>query len=277
MTDTLTVSDAEGAAQLIAFGMRPRQHPSQDAGYETLVRRYHQDDGFQLLTARIAAGLGLRVVKVTSAAGAVLAAAEGSVFETRMEDYARFSRHRGDGEKVMHGIIHLAVATLVFPRPADLADDGHLGRVTATVVDQTVREICRKLKLRADESGRDEDAPSETPELERAWRAYARRPPTATTKDDRAAPNSTSAMISRALRFLTDQGLLVALEDPDGETIYRGTPRYAVQIRELASTAAFAELLSMGVVPPITDPGGTLRVTLPPARTAEQSEGGGHV
>ncbi|MFC8448385.1 hypothetical protein [Kitasatospora sp. NPDC057223] len=277
MTDALTVSDAEAAAQLIVFGMRPRQHPSQDSEYENLVRRYREDDGFQLLTARIALGLGLRVVKVSAAAGVVLAATEGSVFETRMEDYARASRRRGDGEKVLHGIIHLAVAALVFPRPADLADDGYVGRVTATVVDQTVREICRKLKLKADKSEQAVDAPSDTPELERAWRAYSRRPTTASTKDDRAALNSTSAMISRALRFLTEQGLLVPVEAPGGETVYRSTPRYSAQIRELASTAAFAELLSLGVVPPLTDPDGTLRVTLPGARTTEPSEADRHV
>jgi hypothetical protein len=269
MSDTFTVSDAEGASQLIAFGMRPRQRPSQEREYEGLVRRYRDDAGFQLLTSRIAFGLGLRIVRVTFATGAVLAAAEGSVFETKIEDYARISRHRGDGEKVMHGIIHLAVAALAFPRPPDLADDGYIGRVTASLVDETVREICRKLKRRTTESELGEDVASDTPELERAWRAYARRPETSRTKDERAAPNSTTAMIARALRFLADQGLLVIADVTGRETVFRTTPRYQVQVRELASTTAFKELLSLGAVPPITDADGTLRLNVPEARTAE--------
>jgi hypothetical protein len=143
MSDTFTVSDAEGAAQLVAFGMRPRLHPSQDHEYGSLVRRYREDDNFRFLTDRIAFSLGLHMVRVSPATGAVLTAAEGSVFETKIEDYARTSRHRGDGEKALHGIIHLAVAALAFPRPADLDDDGYIGRVKASLVDETVREICR--------------------------------------------------------------------------------------------------------------------------------------
>ncbi|QXE35653.1 hypothetical protein KQY30_16695 [Streptomyces sp. GMY02] len=273
MSDTFTVSDAEGAAQLVAFGMRPRLHPSQDHEYEGLVRRYREDDGFQFLTDRIAFSLGLHMVKVSAATGAVLTALEGSAFETKIEDYARTSRHRGDGEKVMHGIIHLAVAALAFPRPADLADDGYIGRVKTGLVDETVREICRKLQRRAAQNESAEDAPSGTPELERAWRAYARRPETSETKDKRAASNSTRAMTSRALRFLMDQGLLTMVEDVDAEeAVYRTTPRYQVQVRELASTTAFRELLSLGVVPPITDPAGTLRVGLPGARASEPND-----
>jgi hypothetical protein len=270
MSDTFTVSDAEGAAQLVAFGMRPRLHPSQDREYEDLVHRYRDDAGFQFLTDRIAFSLGLHVVKVGPATGAVLTAGEGSVFETKIEDYARTSRHRGDSEKVLHGIIHLAVAALAFPRPADLADDGYIGRMTASLVDETVREICRKLKHRSAKIESAEDVPSDTPELERAWRAYARRPETSQTKDNRAASNSTGAMISRALRFLADQGLLVIVEDVErAEATYRTTPRYQAQVRELASAAAFTELLSLGVVPPITDPTGTLRADIPSTRVPE--------
>jgi hypothetical protein len=273
MSDNVTVSDAEGAAQLVAFGLRPRLHPSQDREYDGLVRRYREDDTFRFLAERIAFSLGLHMVKVGHATGAVLTAVTGSVFETKIEDYARMSRHRGDGEKALHGIIHLAVAALAFPRPADLADDGYIGRVKASLIDETVREICRKLWRRAAETESSEDAPTDTPELERAWRAYSRRPEISETKGQRAAPNSTRGMTSRALRFLTEQGLLVMVEDDDTEEhVFRTTPRYQVQVRELASTTAFSELLRLGAVPEITDPGGTLRIDLPDARTPEPHE-----
>ncbi|MER8046559.1 hypothetical protein [Streptomyces sp. NPDC094032] len=272
MSDTFPISDAEDAAQLVAFGMRPRLRPSQDREYDGLIRRFREEDMFRFLTERIAFSLGLHVIKVGPTTGVVLAAVAGSVFETKIEDYARVSRHRGEGEKALHGIIHLAVAALAFPRPADLDDDGYIGRVRASLVDETVREICRKLRRQAAESESMEDAPSGTSELERAWRAYARRPETSQTKDGRAALNSTRAMTSRALRFLTEQGLLTMVEDDDAEeSVFRTTPRYQVQVRELASTTAFTELLSLGVVPEITDPAGTLRVDLPGARTSQSN------
>ncbi|MET7745941.1 hypothetical protein [Streptomyces sp. NPDC005385] len=270
MNDTITVSDAEEAAQLAAFGMRPRLHPSQDRDYDRLVRRFREDDSFRFLTERIALSLGLHVVDVGPATGMVLAALAGSAFETKIEDYARVSNHRGEGERALHGIIHLAVAALAYPRPADLADDGYIGRVTARVVDETVREICRKLGRRAAEAERQEDAPSDTPELERAWRAYARRPEVSETKDERAAPNSTRGMTLRALRFLADRGLLAKVEDGETqENVFHTTPRYQIQVRELASAAVFDELLRLGVVPDITDVGGTLKTRLPKARAPE--------
>ncbi|MFF0295173.1 hypothetical protein ACFYST_18115 [Kitasatospora sp. NPDC004614] len=260
MTVATSTADAEEAAQLLAFGLRPRYHPSQDADYQALVTRHQENQDFQLLTSRIAAGFGLRVVRVSAATGVVLASTEGSVFEIRMEDYSRSAAVDKPGEKVLHGIVHLAVAALVFPRPADLADDNYVGRVTARVVDQTVREICRKLKSRAEQVEHSLDTPADAPELDRAWRAYSRRPEVSTTKDNRAAPNSTTSIISRALRFLTEQGLLVELGDVDGETVYRSTPRYNVQIRELASTTAFKELLQLKVVPILAEPHGTLYI-----------------
>ncbi|BAJ26711.1 MULTISPECIES: membrane protein [Kitasatospora] len=271
MIDSTTAYTAEEAAQLIGFGLRPRYHPTQDTDYQDLVRRHREDEGFQLLTTRIAAGLGLRVVKVSPETGVVLASTEGSVFEIRMEDYSRSVAAQKPNERVLHGIIHLAVAALVYPRPADLADDEYTGRVTARVVDQTVREICRKLKARSEQVEHSLDAPTDTPELERAWRAYSRRPPVSSTKDKRASLNSTTSIIGRVLKFLTEQGLLVELAEVDGEIVYRSTPRYTVQIRELASTSAFQELLNLEVVPAITEPEGTLRIGTLPDTTIDSS------
>ncbi|MFJ5228877.1 hypothetical protein ACIQBJ_03155 [Kitasatospora sp. NPDC088391] len=272
MTAAISTVDAEEAAQLIAFGLRPRYHPTQDTEYQDLVTQYQTNEDFQLLTSRIAAGLGLRLVRVSAATGVVLASTEGSVFEIRMEDYSRSAAAEKPGEKVIHGIVHLAVAALVFPRPADLADDNYVGRVTARAVDQTVREVCRKLKSRAERVEHSLDAPTDTPELERAWRVYSRRPEVSSTKDRRAAMNSTTTIVGRALKFLTEQGLLVELGEVDGETVYRSTPRYNVQIRELASTAAFTELLLLKVVPDLVEPPGKPVSDAPAAHVEDGDE-----
>ncbi|MGW5332129.1 hypothetical protein [Streptomyces bauhiniae] len=272
-----SATDAEDAARLLAFGLRPRVTPSRDDDYKELALRYRNDTEFRLLTDRIGNGLGLRVLGSERGTDSIaLAALEGSVFETKLDDYAKRARYRGergDTERVLHGIIHLAVAALAFPRPQDLAQDGYIGRVDAGLIDATVRDACRLLKERVAKSEGGTDTPSDTPELETVWHAYTRRPETSRTKDDRAAPNSTRAMVGRALNFLTESGFLTAVGDPK-EGAYRTTSRYQLQVRELAATQAFNELLKLNVVP-MTDASGSLRsggATAPSTQNGETTD-----
>ncbi|ANN21776.1 hypothetical protein SD37_14925 [Amycolatopsis orientalis] len=239
--------------------MRPKQLPSRDVVYGDLVRRYGEDSAFKQLTHAVAAGLGLMVLEVNLQAGAVLAATDESVFEIKMDSYARQSkiRERRETEKVLHGLVHLATAALGYPRPDDLANDTYIGRVSVEQVDAMVREACRILDERAAEAETNNDPLADAPELEQAWRAYARRPAAAATKDGRLASDTTRGMVARALRFLADQGFLVQVSGEQGGT-YRTTPRYQVQVRELAADAAFDDLLTLNVVS-VANGGGTLR------------------
>lgn len=258
MSDAITPTDAEAAARLIGLGMRPKQLPARDPVYAELVARYAQDDGFKHLVHAVAAGLGLVVLAVGRQSGAVLAAEEDSVFEIKMDEYAKRTSIGGrrGAEKVLHGLIHVAVAALSFPRPDDLANDTYIGRVSVEQVDATVREACRVLDERARAAEENNDPLEDAPQLEHAWRAYARRPAAAMTKDGRLAADSTRGMTAKALRFLADQGFLVSVNGEQGGT-YRTTPRYQVQVRELAAVRAFDELLELGVVA-VTEPGGSL-------------------
>lgn len=262
MSSSHRSGDVEAAARLIAFGMRPKQLPARDVVYADLVRRYGEDSGFKQLTNAVAAGLGLLVLDVSAQAGAVLAATDESVFEIKMDSYARQSkiRERRETEKVLHGLVHLAVAALGFPRPDDLANDSYVGRVTVEQVDGVVREACRILDERATQAEHNNDPLAEAPELEQAWRTYARRPAAAATKDGRLSAETTRGMVARALRFLVEQGFLVQINTEQGGT-YRTTPRYQVQVRELAADSAFDELLALGVVS-VGDNAGTLRPSL---------------
>ncbi|SFB21452.1 hypothetical protein SAMN05216266_106173 [Amycolatopsis marina] len=254
--------DVESAARLISFGMRPKQLPARDVVYADLVRRYGEDSAFKQLTNSVAAGLGLMVLDVSFQAGAVLAATDESVFEIKMDSYARQSkiRERRETEKVLHGLVHLATAALGYPRPDDLANDTYVGRVSVEQVDSVVREACRILDERAAKAEQNNDPLSDAPELEQAWRAYARRPAAAATKDGRMSSDTTRGMVSRALRFLAEQGFLVQVSGEQGGT-YRTTPRYQVQVRELAADSAFAELLELNVVA-VSDSAGSLRPTI---------------
>lgn len=245
--------DVEAAARLVAHGMRPRALPSRDAAYAELVRRYREDDAFADAVQRVAAGLGLVVLATGPQSGIVLAAVEESVFEIRMDEYARRTvLQNRQTDKMLHGLAHLAAAALAFPRPDDLGDDSYVGRVSVDQVDGAVREACRVL---AERTGDEADPESDAPHLEAAWRAWLRRPETTATKDGRAGEATTRGIVGKALRFLVDQGFLVAVGT---EGAFRTTPRYQVQVRELAAQRAFDELLELGVLP-VATAGGTLR------------------
>ncbi|MFJ8230874.1 hypothetical protein ACIQ9E_13085 [Streptomyces sp. NPDC094448] len=254
----VTPADAADAARLVAFGLQPKLLPARDAEYAELLRRYRDDSAFARLADAVATGLGLVVLEVSARAGMAVTADEDSVFAVRMGDYAR--RAAADSaDRFLHGLAHLSVATMAFPRPEDLADDGYIGRVTVNGVDAFVRQACRRLEERAGEQGENSDPATGAPGLESAWRIWARRSATGATKDARRLAGSTTGIVGKAVAFLTDSGFLQRTGDDSGGT-YRTTARYQLQVRDLAGTAAMAELLDLGVVP-VSDGAATL---LPP-------------
>ncbi|MEX2984840.1 hypothetical protein [Streptomyces sp. C36] len=254
----MTPADAADAARLIAFGLQPKLQPARDAEYAELLRRHRDDPAFARLADAVAAGLGLIVLEVSTRAGMAVTAAEDSVFAVRMGDYAR--RATADsGDRFLHGVAHLAVAAMAFPRPEDLADDGYIGRVTVNGVDAFVRQACRRLEERAAAQGENTDPITDAPGLEAAWRVYARRSATGATKDARRLAGSTTGIIAKAVAFLVDSGFLQRTGDDAGGT-YRTTARYQLQVRDMAGTAAMTELLELGIVP-VADGSATL---LPP-------------
>ncbi|MFE7581062.1 hypothetical protein ACFU5Y_05775 [Streptomyces gardneri] len=247
---------AAEASRLVGFGLRPKLVPSRDDEYRRLVRRFRSDDEFATVTAAVARGLDLVILEVTERTGVVVASTEESVFAIRMTDYAR--RTGGDGkahERVLHALAHLGAATLAFPRPADLADETYLGRITAQGVEDFVRQASTALAETAAAEGADTDPSSDRPGLEAVWRVYTRRAQTGATGDGRKLHTSTTGIVSKALAFLADQGLLVRTGDARGGT-YRTTPRYRAQVRE-AGAIMFDELLALGITE-ITDGTGTL-------------------
>ena len=176
-----------------------------------------------------------------------VAAAEDSLFAVRMGDYSRRAASEST-DRFLHGLAHLAVAALAFPRPEDLADDGYLGRITVNGVDSFVRQACRRLEEQADADGANTDPASDAPGLEAAWRVWARRTATGATKDARRLSGSTIGIVAKAVMFLVDSGFLQKVSDDSGGT-YRTTARYQLQVRDLAGSAAMAELLDLGIVP----------------------------
>ncbi|WP_330236879.1 hypothetical protein [Streptomyces sp. NBC_00566] len=248
----VTPADAADAARLVAFGLQPKLQPARDQEYTELLRRYREDGAFSRLADAVATGLGLVVLEVSPRAGMAVTAAEDSVFAVRMGDYARRTTAES-ADRFLHGLAHLAVAALAFPRPEDLADDSYIGRVTVNGVDAFVRQACRRLEERAEQSGENTDPVTDAPGLEAAWRIWARRSATGATKDARRPAASTTGIVAKALGFLTDSGFLQRTGDDHGGT-YRTTARYQLQVRDMAGAAALSELLELGVV---AETGGT--------------------
>ncbi|KUJ65531.1 hypothetical protein ACZ90_47220 [Streptomyces albus subsp. albus] len=243
----VTPADVADAARLVSFGLQPKLLPARDADYAELLRRHRDDPAFARLADAVAAGLGLVVLEVSTRAGMAVTAAEDSVFAVRMGDYARRAA-TDSADRFLHGLAHLAIAAMAFPRPEDLADDGYIGRITVNGVDAFVRQACRRLEERAAEQGANTDPATDAPGLEAAWRVYARRSATGATKDARRLAGSTTGIIGKAVAFLVDSGFLQRTGDDAGGT-FRTTARYQLQVREMAGTAAMAELLELGVVP----------------------------
>ncbi|WP_336323136.1 hypothetical protein [Streptomyces lavendofoliae] len=254
----VTPADAADAARLVSFGLQPKLLPARDAEYADLLRRYREESAFARLADAVATGLGLIVLEVSPRAGMAVTAAEDSVFAVRMGDYARRAS-TDSGDRFLHGLAHLAVAAMAFPRPEDLADDGYIGRITVNGVDAFVRQACRRLEERAEEQGENTDPATDAPGLEAAWRVYARRSATGATKDARRLAGSTTGIIGKAVAFLTESGFLQRTGDEGGGS-YRTTARYQLQVRDMAGSAALSELLELGVVP-VSDGSATL---LPP-------------
>lgn len=272
MSEGVTVADVTDAARLVAFGMRPKLLPSRDLSYGELVKRFVTDPVFQEHVAAIAEGLGLTVLAVSARTGVVLGPTDGSAFEQKFDEYARrtLSGERPEAQRVLHGIAHLAIAAIAFPRPDDLAADTYVGRVSVDQADSVVREACDMLASRASAADEATDPLEDAPQLEHVWRLYLRRKGATPTRDGRVNSFTTRGIISKALRFLTEQGFLVRTSDEQGGT-YRTTPRYQVQVRELAAQRAFEELVALGVVP-MTDPAGTLH-TMQPATGQPTTDG----
>ena len=251
----LTPADVADAARLVSFGLQAKLLPARDAEYAELARRHREDPPFARLADAVATGMGLVVLEVSARAGMALAAAEDSVFAVRMGDYSRRAASES-ADRFLHGLAHLAVAAMAFPRPEDLADDGYLGRITVNGVDAFVRQACRRLEEQADAVGDNTDPQSDAPGLEAAWRVWARRTATGATKDARRLSGSTIGITGKAVLFLVDSGFLQKTADDAGGT-YRTTARYQLQVRDLAAGAAMAELLDLGIVP-VSDGSATL-------------------
>lgn len=237
--------DVADAARLVRFACQPRLLPSKDAEYQRLVRDWPNRPGLQTAAETIAASLGVWIVTVEPAVGVVACAETDSPFELKLGDFMRQARAESQwGQRVAFAVTLLATWRLCFPQAAHLDDPRRVGRVSTDELIDYVTGLCARLDEAAEETGEDVDPPADEPGLERSWRAWSRRGVTARTPDGRLSSRTTSAIVSRTLGWMVDQGLLEKRNDDAGGT-YLTRPRLRVLVRELAGTEVFREVVEL--------------------------------
>lgn len=235
------------AARLVRFACEPRLLPSRDLEYQRLVREWVSGErpGLIAATEAIANALGMWIVRVEPGAGVVASAEADSPFELRIGDFMRQARAESQwAQRVVFAVALLAAWRLCYPQPAHLDDPQRVGRVSVDELIDYVNGLCARLDDAAEATGEEVDPPVDEPGLERAWRAWSRRGAAARTPDGRLSPRTTSAIVSRALGWMVEQGLLEKANDDHGGT-YRSRPRLRVLVRELAGSAVYEEVLAL--------------------------------
>ena len=230
--------DVAEAARLIDWGLRARERPASHDEYSRLVSRYEQDAEFAQLVAGVCQGLNLRVLNV-GMTGAVITPLEGSAFAARPADYRNL---RNVEDRMLDGLIQVAIAATIFPRAADLEEDATAVRAptTAAEIEATLRSMADRYRTRsADQPDPSSDAEREG--LVEAWRAYERRHPTRETPDGRAVARDSLRIIGTNLERLTDLGCFVRHGEGD-DAQFTPTWRYQVLVKEYAATKLYAVL-----------------------------------
>jgi hypothetical protein len=232
---TADLDEVTRAARLLQFGLSPRARPGQEPAYRELLDRYFDHAGLRALVAAMARGLELQIVDA-SIHGLVLAPGPESVFSPSSDDL----RHASADDRLLEGLIQVAVAASLFPRPEDLAEEASLARPPLTI--DEVEENLRALASRLEEQARqapDPTADEETAGLSEAWRVYQQR---AAAKENRLGgkgARSTRRLIEVALERLVEHGCFTRQE---GGAAFYPTWRYQVLVRELAAMRLFEQV-----------------------------------
>jgi hypothetical protein len=230
---TTQPNNAFFAGRLIQWGLRVKERPALQAEYKELLDRYQDRADFRDLVTNVADGMGLRVLD-WGEHGIVFGPSSDSVFAVTG---ATFRTGRNDvDERLLDGLIQVAIAATVFPTPQELEEDVTVARPPVYVdeVDETLRRMCDELAAAAKNKP---DPAIEEAGLYEAWRVYHARLSVQETRDNRAGSRTTRRIIERNLVRLHELGCFV--QHKDDESAFHATWRYQVMVKELAATSLY--------------------------------------
>lgn len=240
MAGLMHLSEAQRAVLLLRKGLSPRASALRgDSDYRQLLAYWRANPEFRNLVHDLAPMLGLRVIDVLEHSIVLAPLGPDSIFAASLTD---IRRNLDEISRGALALIHIAIAATFFPTASGLAgaEDDH-AEITATPtrIAALISEHCRHL-----EEGARDDPELKEAGLVEAWRQLARLPETRPDGSQRAGVNSLAGMVKLVLNQLHDHGMVQTLETTEGET-YMPTPRYRLQVRELAAHELFERCIEV--------------------------------
>ncbi len=248
MADLTHLSEAQKAVLLLNKGLSPRASALQgDVDYRQLLAHWHANPEFRQLVNDLAPMLGVRVIDALDFAIVLAPSGADSVFAATLTD---LRQDLGEMRRGALALVHIAIAATFFPTSAALTgaqDDFAEVSATPARVAAVLRGHCGHLEAKA---GDDPDLAEAG--LAEAWRELARLPEASPDGSQRAGLRSLAGMVKLVLNQLEGHGMVQTLDTAEGET-YIPTPRYRLQVRELAANELFERCAS--VLPGFLDQG----------------------
>ena len=211
----------------LRFGLSPRQRPAQSPEYRRVLERLEQDITFLQAFDDLLDGLGLTRLSV-DAYGISLGCRDDSPFAMRLADF-RTAMKRED--RVVYGLVLLAIAGWCYPRAADLEHESGAARtVRVHELTEHIEALAQRVATNADA-----DAEAGTPELREAWRSIVES--SSARPGNRRTTGTLSGKVKYTLEQLSSQGLL---RHDDAEEVYKTTRAFRTQVREMGACASLA-------------------------------------
>lgn len=228
---TLSQRDLADVGVLIGCALRPKMRPGTDSDYRTLLSRYRADVEFRNAVDSILDGLDAQVLS-DSDLGLVLGVRRESVFAYHVSDLPNVG---GVRERLLVGLVSVAIAAYAFPTPADF-DDDRVRWVSVDEIERFVRDMCDQLKRTPEKTSREDES------FEEAWRTYDRLSPGYKADKGKGKARRSSASspywVAHVLTWMVDQGL--ARPAPArGPEVFQLLERFRIQAGELAGNATY--------------------------------------
>jgi hypothetical protein len=214
------------AGELLRYAMDPHETPFQNKRYSTLMSQLYTSNTFKLIFENIVQGLEIHILAY-SPHGVFVAGRERGPFAFKMDDYKSGMRVE---ERVVHGLLMLAIAAYCFPTVEVLDQDDDILRPRFSVgkVAEFIQGICKVCK--ANDPG---DPEQGIAELQLAWQTILMLPLTMSTSQGKMAISSLAGKLQYALDRLVDNGLMRFLSEDDLGT-YQPAPAYRIQVKQMA-------------------------------------------
>ena len=240
MADLKDLSEAQKAVLLLGKGLSPRASAARgDSDYGLLLKHWRADPEFRDFVRELARMLGLRVIDALEHAIVLAPLGPDSVFAATLSD---LRRDLGEISRGALALVHVAIAATFFPTAAALEgtqeDNAELS-ATPVQIAALLREQCQHL-----ESASCDDPDLQEAGLLEAWRELLRLPETRPDGSQRASLSSLVGMVKVVLNQLHAHGMVQTMQTGEGET-YLPTPRYRLQVRELAAHELFERCVAV--------------------------------